>query len=151
MVAVASVAYGVWYIILRYVNETHDFNKTVLWSNICLFVVGLIAYCISKKYRRSFMRMMKLNGKKAVGLNLCNELICSLGDTLIIFAGTLAPIALASFVSQGVQPFAVMILGVLLTKLFPKIEQEKINKREVIRRLLTMVLCVVGLALIQFG
>ena len=60
-------------------------------------------------------------------------------------------IALVSFVAQGVQPFAVMLLGILITKLFPKIEKEKITKIDLIKRTITIVFCIIGLALIQFG
>ena len=60
-------------------------------------------------------------------------------------------LALVSFVTQGVQPFAVMLIGLLITKLFPKIEKEKITKADIIKRIVTITICVIGLGFIEFG
>ena len=95
--------------------------------------------------------MLKSNGVKVVGLNLVNELFYSFGRVASALAGTFASVALVSFVIQGVQPFAVMLLGILITKCFPKIEKEKITRKEVIKRTITIVICVIGLACIEFG
>ena len=95
--------------------------------------------------------MLKSNGPKVVGLNLLNELANSFGGVASNLAGTMTSVALVSFVSQGVQPFAVMFLGILITKLFPRIEQERITKKTITRRAIMIVVCVIGLACIEFG
>jgi dipeptide/tripeptide permease len=95
--------------------------------------------------------MLKSNGPKVISLNLVNELFNSFGGVLSTFAGTMTSVALVSFVTQGVQPFAVMLLGILITKLFPKIEKEKITKKDIIKRTVTIIICVIGLACIEFG
>lgn len=151
MMAFVSFAYAVWFIIERYVNQNHDFNQTTLWSNITLCVVGIFIYLCIKTYRKSFSEMLKSNGVKVIGLNLVNELFNSFGGVLSTFAGTMASVALVSFITQGVQPFAVMLLGILLTRIFPKIEKEQIGKKDIIRRTLTIIVCVIGLVCIEFG
>ena len=60
-------------------------------------------------------------------------------------------VALVSFISQSVQPFAVMGLGILITLFFPKIERECITKAETAKRIVAIVVCIIGLALINFG
>ena len=151
LMTVVSVLYAVWFILERFINLEHDFNKTVFWSNITLLLVGVIIFTFIKTYRKSFKTMLKSNGAKVIGLNLVNELLNSFGGVLSTFAGTMASISLVSFATQGVQPFAVMIMGILITKLSPKIEKENITRKEVLKRSFAVVLCVIGLACIEFG
>ena len=151
LMTVVSVLYAVWFILERFVNLEHDFNKTVFWSNMTLLLVGVIIFIFIKTYRKSFKTMPKSNGAKVIGLNLINELLNSFGGVLSTFAGTMASISLISFATQGVQPFAVMIMGILITKLSPKIEKENITKREIVKRSFAVALCIIGLACIEFG
>ena len=151
MMAVVSLIYSVWYILIRYVNQDHDFNQTTFWSSVTLFTVGVLIFIFSKTFRRSFTKMLKSNGKKVISLNLLNEVLNTAGGVVSTFAGTMASVALVSFVSQGVQPFAVMIIGIIITKLSPKIEKEKITKKETIKRIITLIFCIIGLACIEFG
>ena len=146
-----SLAYAIWFIIERYVNQEHDFNQTILWSNISLFTVGIFIFVFIKSYRKSFSSMLKSNGPLVIGLNLINEMLNSFGGVLSTFAGTIVSVALASFVTQGIQPFAVMLMGLLITKLFPKIEKEKNTKADIAKRVITIIACVVGLGFIEFG
>ncbi len=147
----ASLAYALWEVLERFVNQSHDFNQTTMWSNIMLLLVGVIIIMFSKTYRRSFRKMMKSNGAKVVGLNLLNELLYSFGGVAATYAGTMVSVALVSFVTSGVQPFATMMLGIMITKLFPKVEKETITKEDIIKRLVAISMCVVGLACIGFG
>lgn len=151
MMAFVSLGYAAWFIIEKIVTKDHDFNQTMFWSNFTLLVVGIIIVIFLKKYRKSFKQLLKSNGPKVVALNLVNELFNSFGGVMSTLGGTLAPVALISFMSQGVQPFAVMILGILITKLFPKIGKESITKKDIIKRVVTIIFCIIGLACIEFG
>ena len=146
-----SFAYAIWFIIIRYINQNHDFNQTILWSNITRLVVGILFIVFFKTYRNSFQKILKNNGVKIIGLNLVNEMLTSFGDVLSAFAGTMASVAIVAFTTQGVEPFIVMLLGIAITRLFPKIEKENISKREVFRRTSIIVICTIGLACIEFG
>ena len=151
MMAFVSLGYAVWFIIEKIVTTDHDFNQTMMWSNITLFIVGIIIFIFLKNYRKAFSEMLRSNGVKIVGLNLLNELLNSFGGVCSTLAGTMISVALVSFISQGVQPFVVMIIGILITKLFPKIEKESIGKKDIIKRIITIVFCIIGLACIEFG
>lgn len=151
LMSVVSILYALWFILERYVNQNHDFNQTTFWSNLTLFIVGIIILVSISSYRNSFQKMLKTNGTKVIGLNLINELLNSFGGVLSTFAGTTASVALVSFTTQGVQPFAVMIMGILLTKFLPKTEKENITRKVIIRRTVTIILYLIGLACIEFG
>lgn len=151
LMTLVLLAYAIWFIIERYVNQEHDFNQTILWSNISLFAVGIFIFVFIKSYRKSFSRMLKSNSLLVISLNLINEMLNSFGGVLSTFAGTFVSVALVSFITQGVQPFAVMLMGLLITKLFPKIEKEKTTKADIIKRVITIIVCAVGLGFIEFG
>ena len=151
IMAFVSLAYAVWFILQRYVNQDHDFNQTILWSNITLVIVGVAIYVLFKSFRASFGKMLKNSGKKFIALNLINELLNSFGNVFTNLAGTMASVALVSFATQSVQPFAVIIIGIIITKLFPKIEKEHITKKDIARRVFCIIVCVIGLACIEFG
>ena len=146
-----SLAYAAWSIIERYVNQDHDFNQTILWSNITLLLVGLFIFVFIKSYRKSFSKLFQTNKTKVISLNLINEILNSFGDVFSTLAGTLASVALVSFITQGIQPFMVMLMGLFITKLFPKIEKEKTTRTDIIKRTTTITMCLIGLALIEFG
>ena len=146
-----SSGYALWSIIERYVNQNHDFNQTILWSNITLLFVGIFIFIFIKSYRNSFSKLFRTNKAKVISLNLINEILNSFGDVLSTLAGTLASVALVSFITQGIQPFIVMLMGLFITKLFPKIEKERITKADIIKRTITIIMCLIGLALIEFG
>ena len=60
MMAFVSLTYAIWFIIERYVNQKQDFNQTVLWSNITLFIVGILiaiflAVCIITTNKVSYI------------------------------------------------------------------------------------------------
>lgn len=151
MMAVVSVLYAVWFIIERFINVDHDFNKTIFWSNVTLLLVGVVIFVLMATYRQSFQKMLRTNGPKVIGLNLVNELLNSFGGVLSTLGGTMVPISIISFATQGVQPIAVMVLGLLIAKFLPKIEREDTTKKEVVKRALAIIICVIGLACIEFG
>ncbi len=151
LMAATSILSALWFIIERRVNLDHDFNQTTFWSNLTLFAVGMIILVFVPSYRSALQKILKTSGAKVVGLNLANELLNSFSMVLTTFAGTLAPVALTLFAVQGVQPFAVMAIGALLTRFLPKIGKENVTKKVVVMRLVVMVLCLVGLACIEFG
>ena len=151
MMAFVSLGYSLWFILTRVVTQNHDFELTTFWLNVMVFAVGLLAFLLLKKYRKSFTALVEKNGPVMFGLNITNELFNSFGMVLTTFAGTMIPVALVSFCSQGVQPFMSLLIGLLLTTFFPKIGKENVSKGEIARRVITVLICAIGLACINFG
>ena len=149
--AFAAFTYAIYFIFDELVISNHDFDQTILWYNMALFVVGILILIFIKSFRTSFLKMLKTNGPQIIGLNLVNELLNSFANVFLLMAGAMIPMALVSFVNQGVQVFMVMILGIVITKLFPKIEKEEITRADIVKRTAAIVVCVIGLGLIQFG
>lgn len=151
MMAFVSLGYSMWFILTRFVTQDHNFEQTTFWLNAMIFLVGIIAFLLLRKYRKSFLVLVKKNGLLIFWLNITNELCNSFGMVLMTFAGTMVPVALVSFCSQGIQPFMSLLIGAMLTVFFPKIEKENIKRKEIIRRVITVLVCAVGLACVNFG
>lgn len=151
MMAFVSLGYSMWFILTRFVTQDHNFEQTTFWLNVMIFLVGIIAFLLLRKYRKSFLALVKKTGPLIFGLNITNELCNSFGMVLMTFAGTMAPVALVSFCSQGIQPFMSLLIGAILTVFFPKIEKENIKRKEIVRRVITVLVCAVGLACVNFG
>lgn len=151
MMTLVSIAYAIWFTLQRYVTLDHDFNQTMFWTSVSQFVVGVLIYLFLPSFRKAFHKMLRTNGKKIISLNLVNELLSSFGNIISTAAGMLTSVALVSFVSQSFQPFAVMGIGILITLFFPKIGREVTSKGEIIKRIIAAIICIAGLALINFG
>lgn len=151
MMVFVSLGYAIWYIVERYINQNHDFNQTILWTNISLIIVGIFIFTFMKSFRKSFFEMFKRNGLVVVGLNIANEILYSFAGVFSTLAGTLIPVALVFFISQGIEPFVVMLMGFLIVKVFPKTKKEKITKADIIKRIITIIVCIIGLGFIEFG
>ena len=151
MIVLVDIAYAFYFILERYVVQDHDFNQTMFWTSATQCVVGIVLYIFFRSYRKSFHKMLSTNGPKVICLNLTNELLSSFANVISTSAGMIASVALVSFISQSVQPFAVMGLGILITTFFPKVEKENVTKGELAKRLIAIVICAIGLACIEFG
>ena len=151
MIVLVDIAYAFYFILERYVVQDHDFNQTMFWTSATQCVVGIVLYIFFRSYRKSFHKMLSTNGPKVICLNLTNELLSSFANVISTSAGMIASVALVSFISQSVQPFAVMGLGILITAFFPKVGKENATKGELAKRLIAIVICAIGLACIEFG
>ena len=60
LMVVASFMFAAQDVINRYVDQNHDFNRTILWLNLALLVMGIIIYVFIKPYRKSFNTMINL-------------------------------------------------------------------------------------------
>ena len=99
--------------------------------------------CI-KSYRLTFLKAIKNNGKKYFSLNITNETINIIANSLLNFANVTIPIALAN-VLNGFQWSFVFILGVIGVKFLPKYFKENMNKKVVIQKIGCIALSIVWL------
>lgn len=119
-----------------------------LWVGLFWEYVGFIipagSLLMIHKYRKSFFGMLKSDGKKVVGLNIFNEVLNTLAVFAVSYSLLLAPIAIASTVTNGTQPVFVFIFGVLLTIFFPKISQENLSFPIVMQKIIFIAIVVIG-------
>jgi len=124
-----------------------EFWTTTFWMFAGEAVFGA-AFLSIGFYRRQFARLLRANTAALLGVNASNELI-NLGGALgNRYALVLAPLSLVQAVGSTTTLF-IFALGVLLTLFFPKLSQEDLSRRELLRKGAAAVLVAIGVVLVS--
>lgn len=145
----SSFAYALYESLFKVLAIKETFWISLFWQNIGLFISALFLYFVITSYRKDFHSLLKNNGKKILGLNLINEILNTLAVGLVQYASLLAPIVLVLLVGS-LQPVFVFIMGILLTLLIPKIAQEDITKKALIKKSAAIAIVLIGTYLLYF-
>ena len=145
LMTISSLLYSVYYILFDYAIRHDKYNACAFWYQIGFLIMGIILICI-KKYKTSFIRAIKNNGKKYFSLNALNELLALWANLLENYANVSIPIALAN-VSTGIQSMFVFILGVLGVKFLPKYFKEDLSKKVIIQKTICIIISIIGLVI----
>ncbi|MBP6884748.1 MAG: EamA family transporter [Candidatus Pacebacteria bacterium] len=113
------------------------------WQYVGVIISGLVIFVVSKKYREQFLNMFRQNSIKVLSVNVISEFLYLVGNLASNFAMMLAPVALVLVVSSY-QPLFVFIIGVLLTTFFPKVATEKLTKKHLVQKMISIVIIVIG-------
>lgn len=145
--AVSCLCYSGFHVLFKMATVTADFNLVNLWHNIFLCAIGL-GFLAERGWRKAFINLIKLNGKKAFALNLANEVLYSVGNILEHFAILVLPMGMVALTTNALQPILVLVMGILLTKLVPKIEREKMGRKEIVWKVACIVMSGIGIWMI---
>jgi len=78
-----------------------------------------------------------------------NEVIYLVGHVLNFLAVSLAPVALVSALG-GIQPFFMLVFGIILSIFWPKIIKEDITKKTLLIKFVSVLLIFLGCVAISF-
>ena len=143
IMAVSSLLFAIYFILFDVAIRNSSYNSCIFWYQIAIIFIGLFFISI-KSFRNTFLNAVKANGKKYFSLNILNEVISIIANSLVNWANLIIPIALAN-VLNGFQGAFVFILGVIGVKLLPKYFKEDLNKEIVLQKVSSIVLSVIGL------
>jgi len=147
IMALSSFLYAVYFLLFRFATLNHSFEKITFWYQIGLFLNGLIIFLLLKSYRHSFIDLIKSNGKKVFSYNILNESLNLTANLLVNYAITFAPLAIV-LTLNGLQPFFVFFIGIILTLTIPKIIKEDIRKNTLLQKALCIIGSIIGLAIL---
>lgn len=135
-------------ILFKYAAVETSFWDSVFWVYMGYSIYTIIILLIAPKVRNEFFEDVRVNSIPAIFLNFINELLTAIGNLSFSFALMLAPVGLVFFVSEGLQPFFVLLYGIILTKIFPSITNENISRNHLIQKILAICLMAAGVYLI---
>jgi len=115
----AAVDVGVW--------------ESLFWRSSGMILIGCLLFSFVKSFRHDFYYFMKDHFGQAAGLNLGNESLTLIGDTLFSFAMVLAPLALLQ-TTEAYQPIFIFIMVIALNKLGYTAVTENIDQRVLIQK-----------------
>ena len=134
------------------------FTDHVLESTrfITVFTYDLIGFSMAgaslmlyKPWREEIILGVKKATITKYLLFLANDAVDIAGQISSKFALVLAPSAALVAVTFGIQPFYLLVMGVMLTVLFPNVIREDISKKAIKEKLIGIIAIFVGVALIS--
>lgn len=148
MMMVASLLLAAEGTIFKVIALETDFWTVVFWQYIGATLFGALLLFIPN-YRRQFFSLWKKHKAALLSINFINEAITTIGILTFRFAMLLAPLALVQMVN-GFQPLFLLVIGLLLTKFWPKITKERIDKKHLIHKLTAIIIMIAGSFMINF-
>lgn len=143
LMLLASFCAALSYVIFKvYALET-DYWTAIFWNYVGYAVSGLIIFVCVQRYRVAFLNALRKSKASVIAVNIFNEL-CNVSAQLIkTYATLLAPVALVSTVN-GFQPLFVLLLGVVITVLFPRIAKEEISRQSLVQKIASIAIIFLG-------
>lgn len=143
LIALSSFFYALQDVLFKKVALVEDFWVSIFWQYISLAFAGLLIFIFVKKFRLAFIDLFKTSGSKVISLNIGAEILYMIANITNSFALLLAPVVLV-FVVSSYQPLFVFILGVLLTVFLPHIAKEKISRKHLFHKFVSIVIIIIG-------
>jgi drug/metabolite transporter (DMT)-like permease len=143
-----SFVVALYVTLFKFSTEIKSFYVAAFWEHVGLLLVGILLFGFVKKYRDDFFFLIRSNGKKIFGLNIASETLTIIGNITADYAVLLAPVALVLLLSVT-QPVFVFVFGVIISLLFVNLPKEKLTKKHIIQKIVSIVIIVVGSVLIS--
>ncbi len=118
-------------------------TRSFFWEHVSLVLIGVLMYTFIAHYRKSFHKALKLNGKAVLGLNVGNESLYMAGNYVAAVVVVMIPVSL-TLLMNSFQPLFVLIIGLILAFLFPKLEVEHVSKRNMVQKVIAILLTGIG-------
>jgi drug/metabolite transporter (DMT)-like permease len=150
----SAFIYSLFFITTKYAYGHQEFLSSFIWIRLGGLLVALL-FLIDKDSRKIIFKSFKkksllkrINPIKKKEPNklfvIFNQFLGSIAFLLQNYAVYLGPVAIINAL-QGVQYAFLLLLGIFLTIFFPKLLQEDISKKILIKKIISIILVGVGL------
>ncbi|MCX6752004.1 MAG: EamA family transporter [Candidatus Nomurabacteria bacterium] len=134
-------------VLFKFVALSNNFWLSNFWETFGFALFGTIVFFIKKRDRNVFFDSIKMHKSEIILSVMLSEIFTLGGNVALNYAFLLAPIALARTV-EGYQPIFVLIFGIIITKMFPKVLQEKTHWKHLVPKILAILIIFIGSYLI---
>ncbi len=135
---------GLSSILFKLVTTEYTFWISTFWQYLGLGVAGIVIFVFHKRYRASFLGMIRNDGRTILGVNIASEFITIGANFMNSFATLLVPITLVYIVNYSFQPVIVLLLTYYCTLYAPHIVNEKFNFKSLAPKLLAIGIMFIG-------
>jgi len=145
----SSLMFSLDYIFAKEVFQKQDFLQGVVWTGIFIFLFVFV-FLLSKKSRKEiFAKKMVLN-KKTEKSFLFAQVSGGVANFLQSFAIYLAPVAFLATVNslRGIQYVFLFLMTLSLSLFFPKILKEKLSRKIIFQKIISIILIAIGLGIL---
>jgi len=135
-------------VIFKLIAVDKGFWVSLFWGFVGQVMAGLTLLVCVPSYRRDFLGLFKQQKVAAVGLIALSRTLFSVSEAVTLYATLMAPVALV-LVVNSVQPLFVFVLGIMLTRLFPRVAKESLDRRKMLQKGVGIGLMLIGAYLIS--
>lgn len=146
---VMSILIALGGILFKFVATEESFWLSNFWEGVGFALFGVLVFISKRKDRKDFYQSLKLHKFKITAFVLLSEVFTLGGNVLLNYAFLLAPVVLVRVV-EGYQPIFVLVFGILITKMFPHILQEKIGWKHLLPKILAILIIFVGSCILLY-
>lgn len=124
-----------------------DFWKMAFWEYLGATIFAFLLFVFVGRYRREFLRIIRENNFWVIPLNTVGQIASAVARLSFNFAALLVPVALVSIIN-GFQPFFILLYGIILTLVIPRIAREDISRDSLVQKIIATILMVLGAVLL---
>lgn len=129
------------------IGEETNFSTMMFFRSLGFVITVLFIWLISKNARKEAKSMIKSLNKKRLSIAYSAELLGSFGILFFFLAVQKTSVSLVALIT-GFQSFFVILIALVLTKKFPHLLTEAMDKKNISIKVISAVLMLIGLYLI---
>ncbi len=134
--------------LFKYFAIDLSFWKTVFWLHMGFILTSIVFLTFIRNYRNQFLSLIKTNPIGIISLNLVGEVLTVIGNLSSYYASLLAPLVISETVTEGIQPIFVLLIGILITIVFPNLKKENIGLKNLLHKTISITVMIFGLFLV---
>ncbi len=145
---IAALLFALSFVLTKYIFDHYNFISGLIWTRLGFFAVSL-ALLIPPSVRRAIFKAPKQTSAGNKYLYYGARITGSLGGFLQNYAISLGSVTIVNAM-QGTQ-YALLLIGtVFLSRYFPNILKEKVNRDILAQKILAIILISIGLIILTF-
>lgn len=148
LMVLASFSFALYGVLIHEATADVSFMSAFVWTHL-FQVVGAFSLFVSKKIRNDFAETVRSSSPRLLALIFFIAALGHSGVLLNQWALSLTPAALV-FSLEGLQMVFVFAIATFFSYFFPRIVKEEIDRKNIILKLIALVLMVAGLAVLSF-
>lgn len=129
--------------LFKFVAIGTGFWSAILYQYLGAALAGLILAVASRKYRNSFMYLVRQHARSVFTLSLLAEGLSTTARISLSYASLLAPLAFVTVVANT-SPFFAIILGVIITLFIPSFGGEDLGLANLLQKIFSTGLMFLG-------
>lgn len=140
---IASLCWAAETTFFKVVALEENPTRSFFWEHVSLVAIGVLMYALIPHYRKSFLLALRMNARSVLGLNMVNEALYMMGNYVAALVVVIVPVSL-TLLMNSFQPFFVLIIGVALTRMLPKLDVEHVNQGHMLQKVVAILLTGLG-------
>lgn len=149
LMIVASLAYAFYAVVFHHAVKSVSFLSAFVLIQFLMFGFSLTLF-VSRGFRKSFRKELKRLDQNLTGLVFGMSFLDNFGMLLNQWALVFGTAALV-FAFEGSQTLFVFVIATLLSVFSPKIIKEELDKKNILLKVVALVLIIVGVLVLNLG